>query len=446
LALTLTALAGMPASSSEPAVPDASGPLLTLDAAISSALRRNHRLGAADAVRDAARASLDEAGSGRKPRVDLTESFSWTTNPALVFSNLLQQENFTQDDFDVDGLNDPDALTNWNTALSVRYPLYAGGKIDGGIEAARAGLEAAEAGRERTRQEVIRDVLDVFSAAVLAQSRLRVAVESLDTTRANLRMITDLYEGGLVVESDVLQAGVRESEVEEMVIRAEAAVEVARARLNLVLGRDLDTPFRLPDDLASDDGSEPHDSLETLVSESLAGRPDLHAAESQVLAAERLTRVERAGRRPEVGLEGRYEANAEEFIGADGTNWSVFVGVDIPLFEGKKTRARVARAEARTREAERMRDLLRQSVELETHRAYHDLRAATKSLEQSRRAVELARESLRIVRDRYREGLTTLVELLDTEVALTRARTREVATTRALLLSRANLDLAVGRL
>ena len=48
--------------------------------------------------------------------------------------------------------------------------------------------------------------------------------------------------------------------------------------------------------------------------------------------------------------------------------------------------------------------------------------------------------------DRYREGLTTLVELLDAETALTRARTREVATLRDLAMSEAALRLAVGRL
>jgi outer membrane protein len=93
-----------------------------------------------------------------------------------------------------------------------------------------------------------------------------------------------------------------------------------------------------------------------------------------------------------------------------------------------------------------MRDLLGRVVDLDTRRAWHDVRAARQSLEQSRRAVALAGESLRIVQDRYREGLTTLVELLDAETALTRARTREVASRRDLLLSQAGLKLAVGRL
>jgi outer membrane protein TolC len=418
--------------------------LLSLDDAVQIALESNDRLRAAGAARDAAEADVGAARSGRLPRLDFDETFSWTNNPALVFANRLGQEAFTTADFDVDRLNNPDALTNWNSALSLSYPIYTGGQVAGGLEAARAGLEAADAGLERTRQEVVRDVVDAFSAAVLAEAHLGVARESLETARANVSLVTDLRDAGLVVDSDLLQARVRESEVEEMVIRAEARVEVARAAVNLNLGRDLDTPFSLRSTL--DVNAVSDDTLDELVAEAQANRPDLRAAEAGVRAAGESGRAARSGYRPEVGFQGRFEANDEDFIGAQGTNWSVFVVAKIPIYEGRQSRSKVARAQAEVQEAQRMRDLLRRSIDLETRQAFFDVRASRKSLEQSRRAVELAQESLRSVQDRYREGLTTLVELLDAETALTRSRTREIATLRELIVSQANLELAVGRL
>jgi outer membrane protein TolC len=439
LAILLSVLSGAAAAAS-----DTEPPLLTLRDAVEIALEHNHRLGIADDTLDAAEANARRARSGRLPRFDLIENFSWTTNPALVFTNKLGQEAFTPDDFDPDRLNNPDDLTNFNTILSASYPLYAGGRIDGGLDVARLSLDAAEAGRERTRQEVVHEVLDAFSGAVLADANLRVAEDARETALANVVLVSDLHAAGLVVESDLLQAKVRESEVEEMVVRTASAREIARAALNLTLGRDLGTPFSLPRQVTTEETSV--DALDALIDEALLNRPDLTAAEARARASEHAVRLARSGRRPEVGLEGRYEANAEEFIGADGTNWSVLVGVRIPLFEGNDARAAVAGAEAGARAARGRTELLRRSVELETRSAYHNVDAARKSLEQSRGAVDLARESLRMVRDRYREGLTTLVELLDAETALTRARTREVAALRALLLSRAGLDLAVGRL
>jgi outer membrane protein TolC len=149
---------------------------------------------------------------------------------------------------------------------------------------------------------------------------------------------------------------------------------------------------------------------------------------------------------PEIGLAGAYEANAEDFFGTDGTNWSVMVAARFTAFDGKGRSARLRHARHEERRASSMREMLSQSVGLEVRKAYYNLQAASKRLEQATRAVEMSKESLRIVTDRYKEGLTTVVELLDAETALTRARTREVGARRDMLLGRASLDLAVGRL
>ena len=88
---------------------------LTLEQAISIALEGNRQLAMADAGTVAAAESMTEARSFRQPRIDLIENVSWTTNPVYVFGNLLGQESFTAENFDVDFLNQPDALTNFQT-------------------------------------------------------------------------------------------------------------------------------------------------------------------------------------------------------------------------------------------------------------------------------------------------------------------------------------------
>jgi outer membrane protein TolC len=435
----LLAVAPLAATAADPPAP-----LLTLDEAVEIATRGNHLIGAADADVAAAEATVQESRSGRQPRLDLLETFSRTTNPVFVFGNKLNQGTFTPSDLDFDTLNNPDAINNVNTMLRVRYAIYSGGKVSGAVEASGYAREAAEAGRERTRQEVVRQVVETYTGAVLASAHLEVAREALGTASANVEMISDLREGGLVVESDLLQARVRESEVEEMVIRAESAVEVARAAVNLTLGRDLDTPFALSDRI--DPVQDPDLPLEALIEEARAARPDLRAAGRQVQAAEQSVRVSRAGRRPEVGIDGMVEANAPELFDSYATNWSVFIGARIPIYDGKEAKGRVRRAEAEALKARQMHDLMRESVSLETRQAFHDLRASRKSLEHAVSAVDLARESLRMVQDRYREGLANLVELLDAETSLTRARTREVGTRREMMLNHAQLELATGRL
>jgi len=418
-------------------------PLLTLDEAIEIALDGNHLIGAAEAHTRAAEEGWQEGRSGRLPRIDVIETVSLTTNPAYVFANKLGQENFTAGDFAIDALNQPDSLSNFNTKLAITQPLWTGGRVKHGSEAARLAFESASSGLERTRQEIIGQVVESYSSAVLAASHLRMARESRDLARAHVKLVADLREAGLVVNSDLLQAQVRETEVQELVIRSESAVEVSRASLNLALGRDLGTPFALPPTI--EPGNGPEEDLGALVSAALEQRPDLQAVETGVEALGQAARAERGGNY-DVGLTGLAEANAENFIGAEGTNWSLVLGARFTIFDGKGNGSRVRRAQQEQLAAGRTRDMLRQSIDLEVRRAFHGLRASRKRLEQSGQAASLAEESLRIVRDRYQEGLTTFVELLDVETALTRARTRTIAARRDVLVSEARLDLAVGRL
>ncbi len=429
----------------EPTTPAAgSGEVLTLDRAVAIALENNHMLRAADAGQEAAEARVGEAKSWRLPRVDLWETFMRTTNPVYVFGNLLNQERFGPQHFDPNFLNHPPPLDNFQTKLSLEVPLWTGGRLANGIRAAEAGAAAAKASRERTRQEVVRMVLDAYTGAVLAKNFLAVARDALETARAHVKLVADMEAAGLVVKSDLLQAKVRESEIEEMVIRARSAVSVSRAALNMALGRDLDAPVEVPAALPVPDRKP--EELDALVREALERRPDLLSARKRKEAADRMVRVARGGFFPEIGVAAWYEGNQHSRPGTAGDSWSLVAAAKFTAFDGARTRAQVRTARARARQADEMTRLMEQKVALEVRQAWHDLAAALQRLEEARHAVEWAKESLKIVEDRYQEGLTTLVELLDAETRLTGARTREVSAQRDVMLARAALDLAVGRL
>jgi outer membrane protein TolC len=423
---------------------DAGQAALTLDEAISLALAQNDRLGVADAGVAEAEAGIQGAKSSRLPQLGLDASFSRTTNPTLVFSNKLGQGDLTAADLDLDALNDPDALNNFQGLFSIHQPIYTGGATRGQLDGATAEHQAAIAGRERTRQEVVGQVIGAYTDAILAGNQLDVARESLATARANVKLVTDLREAGLVVESDLLQARVRETEVHELVARSESAVEISRAALNMAMGRDLDTPIDLPGSVTVTTAQE--EALDDLILDALAHRPDLRAGRDHLRASENGMRSARSGHRPDVGVTGLAEANSAELTGNYGTNWSVFVGARFKLFDGKRTNTRVRQAAERRNRARLENELLERSIDLEVRKAFYDRVTARKRLEQATAAVDMARESLRMVQDRYGEGLTTLVELLESETRLTRAQTRDVAAKRDVLLAQAQLDLAVGRL
>ena len=444
IASTLAALVATTLGAQTEATPEAAAEVLTLERAIDIALDSNRELKAADARVGAAEAGVGEARAARLPHAELAGIYQTTNNPVYVFSNLLGQSNFRAENFALDALNEPDSLSNWKSQLTLSQPLWTGGRIKYGLQAANRGHDAELSAREATRQQVVHRVIESYTGAVLARRELEVAREALETVRAHVKLTRDLEEGGLVCESDRLQAEVRESEVRELVIRAESGVEISAAALNLAMGRDLALPVSLPDAIELETAPEP--DLAELVAQAGGNRPDLRSAKERGKAAQSMLSLARADRWPKVGLNAGYEANAEDFFGTDGDNYSVMVGLRFNLFDGFATRARVERAREQAREADEMQELLAQSIALEVRRSFYELRAAAQRLEQARRSVELAARSHDIIQDRYREGLTILPELLDGETALTRARLREVAARRDVLVARATLDLATGNL
>lgn len=446
------------------AVPAAAGAQIAADPAplsLAEAVRlavANHWLvGAADARAEAATGNLDLARSRRLPRLSVDLGYTRSTNPVVVFGTLLRQEAFGPANFAVDSLNEPDPLSSWSATVQATQALWAGGRIRHAVDAARLTAEATAAAASRTRHEVARDAVRAWSDAVLARYQLRVAGEVLATARAHVELAADLHESGLALRADVLQARLRASEAEEVVVRAESAVEVSAAALNLALGRSIDTPIVLPDALpipppepgrygAAGAAAPDADALAQALASAGGARPDLESAALRLAAARAGVALAHSGRLPELGLAGSAEANDPDFFGFQGTNWTVAAVARWTIFDGAENRAREAAARAQAHEAESMHAMLGQTVKLQVRAAWSERRTARQRLEQALAAIAMATESLRTVEDRYREGMVTVVELLDAQTMLTRSRAREIAARRDLTVAQADLDLATGAL
>lgn len=430
-------------------LPDERPPVLTLNEAVEIALARNPALAADEAAARAAEETVRESEAARWPTVEVTTDATRTTNPVAVFGQLLTQEEFGQENFAVDSLNDPDPLNNVRGVLSVSQPLWAGGRIRAGIDGAARQAEAADHRRARSRQELIFRVTERHTGAVVAGQAVRVRREALEVARENVKLTRDLYEAGLVVESDLLQARVRESEAEATLADAERGAQVARAALNLELGRALDTPVRVPETLETpeplDENGDGSADLAALVAEAAERRPDLAAARARVAAARAGLERAEGGRMPEIGWSGAFEADSEQPFDDPGSNWTVGVGLRWTAFDGHATGARIGRARAELDRAERMAEQAERGTALEVESALRELETARLRWREARRSVELAARSATIVRDRYKEGLTTVVELLQAQTLSTGSRVRELRARRDLAVARAGLQLAVGR-
>jgi outer membrane protein TolC len=417
---------------------------LSLAEAVKTALEKHPALRAAEYQAAAAASGVDQARAGFFPRVDLSEGFSRSDNPVYAFGSLLNQGRFTSGDFAVDKLNHPDPITNWRTNLNGSVPLFLGGRTVLGYQQAQLGRDAADQGRARAEQEVIFGVVRAYSAILLSREALATLEAAVRTAEANLAAAEARYEAGIVVASDALAARVRLAQLREEAIAAANHVRLSHAALNEAMGLPLDRPQRIAGRL--DLPPPVYDRLEGLESMARTRRPDYRQVELETQRLEKEILRAKGALLPTMHLMGNYEINNYRFASNGQDSWSVGVLLNLNLFNGGGDRARIVEAEANHQRAVAQRDRLANAIGLEVHDAFLAHQTARERVVVARESVSHAEESLRIVQDRYDSGLTTIVELLDSETALTAARTNLTRTLYDATVSQTRLDLSLGRL
>jgi outer membrane protein len=415
---------------------------LTLPQAIEIALERSPLLKAGRSQVEAAGAGVDRARAGFLPRIDVSEGFARSDNPVFAFSSKLNQGRFTASDFAISTLNHPDPINNFRTAFTLSQPLFEGGKSLYAYDRAKLDHGATRHRLERREQEVIFQTARAFYEVLLAEADLDVVRAGLATAEANRALARARFAAGLVVESDVLSADVRLAGLKEQEIVALNGAELAKAGLNEVMGRPLEE--RVEVSAPAVERALTAEEPEELGARALAKRPDYLGLGLEERARARGIDAARAEFFPTVSATASYEVNNLEVVTKGQDSWFLGLVLRWNLFNGFGDQAGIVEARARLAETRAVREGLSNRIRLEVKEALLRLRAATERIGVARAAARHAEESLRIVRDRYDGGLTTIVDLLATEAALTEARTR---VTRALYdknVADARLELALG--
>jgi len=420
--------------------------LLTPDTAAAIAAERHPLVRAAAREADGAKADRTLARSGWLPRLDLTEDYARSTNPVFVFASKLSQERFTEQDFALGALNSPDPYTNAATKVSLRQNVWDGGRATAAQRAAKLGAAAAGSALSRTRDEIAFDAQRSFWDAVLSDEMVAAVRDAEKAAAANADLAGKLVDEGIAVPSDRMQADVRLGEVRAMRVRAEQSAIVAAAALRRALAATDAEEFTLVAPEVNPDEPQPAgDDPSATVTEALTSRQDLRAFDARIGQAREGESLALSGRLPQIGLGAQYEWDGSQPFDPSGNNWTVGVFVRIPLYDGCEGLARRERARADRARLEAMREAYASGVDLEIRGAAADRTSAAERLRMAASNAALSLEVLRIVRERYGEGLATIVELLGAEAATTQARASKAQASRDLAVSRLAFELAAGR-
>jgi outer membrane protein TolC len=415
---------------------------LTLTQAVEIALRTSPSMKVTAAGRQLADARLQEARTGRWPSLQAAEIFTRSNNPVFVFGTLLEQGRFGPDNFAIDSLNHPDAVNNFRSSLTLRLPLFDQRQTETRTAQARIAQQEADQQTEMAAQQLRFAVIRTFYGLLLALARLEVSDEAVKTAEADVKRARDMFESGLVVQSDLLAVEVQLSEFRQQQIQAKGDLVTAMAALNSAMGLPVDSPRQPLGQLV--ERAFPTESVEALSEQALQNRPDYQRAVLSARASEVRSRGARGDWLPRVdafvtaGASGRYVA------GGSG-DYAAGASVTFNVFDaGRKARIDQSRAAESIANAEQ--EQLANQIRFEVTRAYQQYVSARERMAVVAQITAQATETLRMVQDRYHAGLTTITELLRAQTALVRARSDVLAARYDQYVGYANVLLAAGRL
>ncbi len=441
-AIILTMIALCLGSGTAPAAPAPSLPPLTLAEAMLLALSHNPSLKAAGMTVETAEADLAKARARFLPKVNFAETYNFSDNPSQVFMSKLNQRVFTAQDFLLNNLNQPNPYGNFRAGISLSQPLFQAGEAALGYQQAQLGREMAGALVLSSRQQLLFQVTQAYFGLQLAGERLRVVQQARETAAQHLKIAQTRFQAGSVVQADVLSAEVHLARLTQEELTAASQVKIGQSLLGTVVGlREVSSRPLAP---APREAAAPPPRLEDLEKTAQEKRPDLKGLELAARVAQQEYAKARLNYLPRVHVVAEYDVDQRRLFGSSGDSYTVMALMNFNLFNGLSDLARVRESRAKEAQARELKRDLEDRIRHQVTETILNLKTAHERLQVARTSVAQARESLRLIRLRYQEGLTILVDLLTGEDALKNAELGEVAALFDTHLAQAGLDLALG--
>jgi outer membrane protein len=417
---------------------------LSLPDAVAMAMQKHPAIEAVQAEQRAAAHRLQQARSGMLPRVNYSESYQVGNNPVFAFSTLLSQRRFGAADFDIGRLNHPDPTNNFQSQLTVDQAIYDARQTKLNSQSATLRQSMTSEQERHARMQIAAGVVQAYFGVVLAVSGLNVAKDAVKSATASLKRAENVRTAGMSTDADVLTIRVHLAGVREQEIRRTYDLEVARAALAETMGTTPGSEFDLTTPLS--EISSPGPALDELQKKAVDGRPELRQAKLAINLAETQSASAKSAMLPQIGARAMIEADRDKFVTGGSGNWFFAATLKWNLFNGNADKERISEAAEGMASARAQSRQVSSTIRLETHRAYANWKGACERIKVAKETTGMSAESLRITKNRYEAGLTTVTDLLQQETANLEAQTRLLAAIYDQRVAAADMELAAGTL
>ncbi|MDD4404858.1 MAG: TolC family protein [Parabacteroides sp.] len=351
------------------------------------------------------------------PQVDLSYSALFTDNPLNAFGFNLQQGIVTAADFDPSKLNNPSLTKDFGSKIEVMQPLI-NPDLFYQRKAAKKGKEIAELQKMRTSEYVAFQVKQTYMELALAYDAKEVIGRALATSAEGLKRAQSFYDEGLIQRTDLLDAQIFNSKLESDLSQAANSIQDISDRLSLVMGTETGIQYtidKVTETAEADFSYNDH-------------RTDFVAMNKAIEAQTMMKQASKMNFLPKLNAFGSYQYNDSKFAQFDKGSYLVGIKLSWNIFNGMRDKRSINISNYEIQRLNTQLSQQKDEAKVELMKSTRALETLSKETVNNQLMVEQAREALRILQDRYSEGLVSTTDLLrsqtqlaQTELALTQS-------------------------
>lgn len=393
---------------------------LALKDVVNLALQNNGKIKAAVFGAEAAAFGAQIALAGYLPQIAFEEAFTAANSPTRTFMMKLDQSRLTQNDFQIQNLNQPTTWHDFRTLLSINQPLFAP-SVSPTREMAKQDADKGKIYLELAKEEIAFRTFRIYLDIQRHREQLKATGQAVTEARENVRLATVRREAGSGLRSDELRARTHLAQTEQLLITVQNDLLLAEMQLSLLTG--------LPEKHVSGRVEKQlfflsvEASPEEMVKTAMQERADLRIADAEIAKAGAAVKLAKSAYLPVIGASASYQLNSKTVpAGSDNDAWMAGVSLNWQLFDGFRRGGEKNRAIAERSAAIEMLEEKNREAAFQVRRSYLRREESGKRLEVARHAVRDAEETVRLISRRFENSLSTMVELLDAETTLNQAR------------------------
>lgn len=410
---------------------------LDLEKAIQIALEKNTEIKVAKLEVDKSEEKLRETRSGLFPKIDASGQYQRYIEKPVIF---LPPGSPFGDVLEIGSNN------SYLGTIGASIPIFSLGLYNG-IGVASKSVELNSENLRFTEVATINNVKRVFYSVLLSREFKDVINQSLQNSLDHLENVKRLNEQGVASDYDLLRAEVQVENLRPQVIQAENNYEISKENLKVLIGLKSEQEINI---LGEFDYDGQYDiSLQQFLDDVMKNNPQLAVLNKQKEIANRTISLEKSAYFPSLSAFGnyQYQTQSDDFNISDYKWVSTFIvglQLQIPIFNGFKTPARVEQAKITLNQVEEQRQGLTEALKTQLQNAVYAIEQTIIRIKGQDKNIEQAQQGYEIAKTRFENDLGTQLEVNDAELALRQARLNRLQAIYDLRIAEAELQMILG--